>query len=95
MDTQEVAHDSGPTELNSIYLANLGYDVDRDAAKCGRFLTACRAILALPTSTNNSVEGLTFDREMIGEQLKSAHRWLMMSRRARPRVFVVDPEYSR
>lgn len=95
MDSLEVAHDSGPTELNSIYLANIGYDVDRDAAKCGRFLTACRAILALPTSTNNSVEGLTFNREMIADQLKMASRWLMISRRTRPRVFVVHPEYSR
>lgn len=91
----DVAADSGPAELHAIYQANLGYDVDRDVTACGRFLKACRAILALPTSTNNAVEGVSFNRELVQQQFSAAHRWLMIKRRKRPRVFVVHSEYSR
>lgn len=92
---QDVAADSGPSELRAIYQANLGYDVDQDAAQCQRFMKACRAILALPVDTNNSSEGVRFNRELIVAELATARRFLMRTRRNRPRVFVVHPEYSR
>lgn len=91
----DVSADSGPKELRAIYQANIGYDVDRDVTACAKFLKACRAILAFPTSTNNSVEGVSFDRELIGTQAMAAHRFLMIKRRKRSRVFVVHTEYSR
>ena len=90
---RDVAADSGPAELKSIYQENLGYDVDNDSVANGRFIKACRAILALPVDTNNAVEGVRFNRELIENQLNAAIKWLNTSssgRRKRPRVFIPD-----
>lgn len=90
---RDVAADSGPAELKAIYQENLGYDVDRDSTAARRFIMACRAILALPIDTNNAVEGVRFNRELIENQLNDARKWLNSSsagNRKRPRVFIPD-----
>lgn len=93
----DVAADSGPGELKAIYQSNLGYDITRSQTEAERFIKACRAILALPTDSNNSVEGVRFDRELIENQLNDAKRWLFTTsgRRSRPRVFIPDERWSR
>ena len=93
----DVAADSGPAELKSIYQSNLGYDINRSTTEAARFIKACRAILALPVDTNNSVEGVRFNRELIENQLNDAKRWWLndSSRRTRPRVFLPDVRWSK
>jgi hypothetical protein len=94
----EVAADSGPVELKAIYQENLGYDVDNDSVANGRFIKACRAILALPIDTNNAVEGVRFNRDLIADQLNDAIKWRntnISGRRKRPRVFIPDTRVCR
>ena len=89
----DVAADSGPIDLKAIYQQNLGYDINRSSVEAGRFVKACRAILALPVDTNNAVEGVRFNRELIADQLNDARKWLNSSSAAngrRPRTFIPD-----
>jgi len=90
-----VAADSGPIELKAIYQENADYDIDSSTLKAGRFIVACRAILALPVDTNNATEGVRFNRELIADQLAIALRWNKRRNHVRPRTFTVDTRYCR
>lgn len=90
-----VAADSGPAELKAIYQENADYDIDGSTVKAGRFVVACRAILALPSDSNNAVEGVRFNRELIADQLAIALTWKKRRNHVRPRTFIPDTRWSR
>ena len=89
------AADSGPIELKLVYQENADYDIVGSTIKAGKYIVACRDILALPVDTNNATEGVRFNRELISDQLAIALKWNKQRNHARPRTFTVDTRYCR
>lgn len=66
-------------DVRASYLDNMSYEEDGDAAKCRKFMTACRAMLANPYIVRALGQEMQLSISAIQSQLTDARVWLSVN----------------
>lgn len=71
-----------PDEIHEAYITNASYAEDSSLAKANAFVTACRRMLANPTSFAVDGESGSFDPKTIQTEMMQAQRWIAANARS-------------